>query len=367
MAYLPYAIRLPLNQLGLYRRVRRFKEKYEQIHGFPPSVTDIEGNFNIEKIEYLDQLPDSLLDLLSFHDDMDSFESSLNTTELFIQREYDIFRLRKLLKSLSKREEQILLHFYGINVAEETLTTIGDKFYLTRERVRQIKEKAIRKLKELSGIERIVYKIGDYVRLNLSNQIGRVIEIRRKKCFSDIYVLQMDKGYKKEVEEDDIFCKVFKGKIKKKVSSVDSTKTTERKSNDINDGNIVVKKQREEEFLEGVKVGTKLYYKTQYCTVKKIIENGNNTKLLIEYSDGVIDFVTYNKSMFKEVRSLTKERQSPFQYEKEAQVGDRIIYDSKPCVVLEKKKKYNVVRLTVKYDDGRIISVIGDLSRYKIM
>jgi hypothetical protein len=71
--------------------------------------------------------------------------------------------------------------------------------------------------------------------------------------------------------------------------------------------------------------------------------------------------------MFKEVRSLTKERQSPFQYEKEAQVGERMIYDSKPCVVLEKKKKYNVVRLTVKYDDGRIISVIGDLSRYKIM
>ena len=447
MAYLPYVIRLPLNQLGLYRRVRRFKEKYEQIHGFPPSVTDIEGNFNIDKIEYLDQLPDSLLDLLSFHDDMDSFESSLNTTELFIQREYDIFRLRKLLKSLSKREEQILLHFYGINVAEETLTTIGDKFYLTRERVRQIKEKAIRKLKELSGIERIVYKIGDYVRLNLSNQIGRVIEIRRKKCFSDIYVLQMDKGYKKEVEEDDIFCKVFKDKIKKKVSSVDSTKTTERKSNDINDGNIVVKKQREEEFLEGVKVGTKLYYKTQYCTVKqiieneykkktqstqkeqrkktqkntfkdiahsrqnetknvvedarrevseidelkvgdkiyynklsctvkKIIENGKVSKLIIEYANGVRDVVSYNKSRYVKIqhtrkethnKPLTKTRHINSKIKREAMVGDRIMYGSRPCLVLEKKTMRNSLRLIVKYDDGSLDNVQNDWDKYRIL
>ena len=51
------------------------------------------------------------------------------------------------LQSLNERERNIVEAFFGINQSEMTLEEIGDKFGLTRERVRQIKEKAIRRLR----------------------------------------------------------------------------------------------------------------------------------------------------------------------------------------------------------------------------
>ena len=51
------------------------------------------------------------------------------------------------LKSLNERERQVVEAFFGINQPEMTLEEIGDKYGLTRERVRQIKEKAIRRLR----------------------------------------------------------------------------------------------------------------------------------------------------------------------------------------------------------------------------
>ena len=51
------------------------------------------------------------------------------------------------LQTLSERERNIIEAFFGINQSELTLEEIGDKFGLTRERVRQIKEKAIRRLR----------------------------------------------------------------------------------------------------------------------------------------------------------------------------------------------------------------------------
>jgi RNA polymerase primary sigma factor len=54
------------------------------------------------------------------------------------------------LDQLTPREADILRKFFGIGVPEKTLEEIGIEFNLTRERVRQIKEKAIRKLKTSS-------------------------------------------------------------------------------------------------------------------------------------------------------------------------------------------------------------------------
>ena len=51
----------------------------------------------------------------------------------------------------------------------------------------------------------------------------------------------------------------------------------------------------------------------------------------------------------------------------EVMVGDRIIYNSKPCIVLDKRKKYNIVHLVVKYDDGIIDIVLGDKKKYEIL
>ena len=80
-----------------------------------------------------------MLDVLT-NDDSPMADSSLNQESL--SKEVD-----RALNQLHDREREILKMFFGIGCQEMTLEEIGDKFDLTRERVRQIKEKAIRKLK----------------------------------------------------------------------------------------------------------------------------------------------------------------------------------------------------------------------------
>ena len=55
------------------------------------------------------------------------------------------------------------------------------------------------------------------------------------------------------------------------------------------------------------------------------------------------------------------------QIKKEAMVGDRIMYGSRPCLVLEKKTMRNSLRLIVKYDDGSLDNVQNDWDKYRIL
>lgn len=77
MTTMPYMVRLSLNQLARYRKVRMFKEMFEQQHGYPPSVSDIDVGEDVEpeKIALLYQLPDSLWKLVEFQLDLDLLES----------------------------------------------------------------------------------------------------------------------------------------------------------------------------------------------------------------------------------------------------------------------------------------------------
>ena len=81
----------------------------------------------------------SLLDVLT-NDDSPMADHSLNRESLALE-------IDRALKQLTERERDILKMFFGIGCQEMSLEEIGDKFDLTRERVRQIKEKAIRRLK----------------------------------------------------------------------------------------------------------------------------------------------------------------------------------------------------------------------------
>ena len=100
-----------------------------QVSGRPISVDApfVEGEDN------------SLLDVLT-NDDSPMADADLNKESL--SKEVD-----RALKQLYDREREILKMFFGIGCQEMTLEEIGAKFDLTRERVRQIKEKAIRRLK----------------------------------------------------------------------------------------------------------------------------------------------------------------------------------------------------------------------------
>ena len=89
---------------------------------------------------FVDGEDNSLLDVLA-NDDSPMADATLNQESLSNEVE-------RALRQLHDREREILKMFFGIGCQEMTLEEIGERLDLTRERVRQIKEKAIRKLKK---------------------------------------------------------------------------------------------------------------------------------------------------------------------------------------------------------------------------
>ncbi|HOH25119.1 MAG TPA: sigma-70 family RNA polymerase sigma factor, partial [Bacteroidales bacterium] len=84
----------------------------------------------------------NLLDVL-INDDSPLADRSLMNESLSLE-------IDRALSTLTERESEIVKMFFGLGCQEMTLEEIGDKFGLTRERVRQIKEKAIRRLRSTS-------------------------------------------------------------------------------------------------------------------------------------------------------------------------------------------------------------------------
>lgn len=88
---------------------------------------------------FVDGEDNSLLDVL-INDDAPMADKMLVMESLKAE-------INNALKLLNERERNVIEAFYGINQPELTLEEIGSKYNLTRERVRQIKEKAIRRLR----------------------------------------------------------------------------------------------------------------------------------------------------------------------------------------------------------------------------
>ena len=149
-------VRLPLNQVGSVNKINREINRFEQLNERRPSVDEIAENVDLpqEKIDeamainghqisvdapFIEGEDNSLLDVMANSDaplaDNQLVEESLKS------------EIQNALSALNERERNVLEASYGINQPELTLEEIGTKFGLTRERVRQIKEKAIRKLR----------------------------------------------------------------------------------------------------------------------------------------------------------------------------------------------------------------------------
>lgn len=149
-------VRLPLNQVGSINKIRKVLNKFEQENMRAPSVEELAKELDVapEKIAetmkvsgrqvsvdapFQEGEDNSLLDVLT-NNDSPATDAGLNRDSLSTEVE-------RALMQLHDRERQILKLFFGIGCQEMTLEEIGVKFDLTRERVRQIKEKAIRRLK----------------------------------------------------------------------------------------------------------------------------------------------------------------------------------------------------------------------------
>jgi RNA polymerase primary sigma factor len=150
-------VRLPLNQVGSVNKINRILSKFEQENERRPSVEEISEHLDLpeEKVDealsvnsrhisvdapFADGEDNSLLDVL-VNDDSPTADNQLVIESLRAE-------IKAALKVLNERERSIVEAYFGINQPELTLDEIGTKHGLTRERVRQIKEKAIRRLRE---------------------------------------------------------------------------------------------------------------------------------------------------------------------------------------------------------------------------
>jgi len=155
-------VRLPLNKIGTINKINRAFSELEQKYERPPSADEL--------AEFLDCSPEEVKQSLANsgrHISMDAplvegDESSSSMYDVLLndslpgpEKELVVESLRKdierSLSTLTAREGDVVRLYYGLNGKHPmTLEEIGERFDLTRERVRQIKEKAIRRLKHTS-------------------------------------------------------------------------------------------------------------------------------------------------------------------------------------------------------------------------
>lgn len=152
-------VRLPLNQVGSLNKINKALSRFEQENERRPSAEELADDLEIPADKIADTLKvsgrhisvdapfvegedNSLLDVLINNDSPNADNSLIKES---LGKEID-----RALSTLTEREANIVKHFFGVGYPEMTLEEIGEKFGLTRERVRQIKEKAIRRLRHSS-------------------------------------------------------------------------------------------------------------------------------------------------------------------------------------------------------------------------
>ncbi len=153
-------VRLPLNQVGSLNKINKAFSKLEQEFEREPSAEELAEALEIPETKVADTMriggrhvsmdapfvqgeDNSLLDVLVNHDSPRADTSLMNES---LQKE-----IERSLSTLTEREREVVRLFFGIGMNHGlTLEEIGGKFDLTRERVRQIKEKAIRRLRHTS-------------------------------------------------------------------------------------------------------------------------------------------------------------------------------------------------------------------------
>ncbi len=151
-------VRPPLNQGGTLNKIIKAQQKFEQENERRPSSAELAKELDIAEDKIADTMKvsgrhisvdapfvegedNSLLDVL-VNEDTPNTDKSLINESLAVE-------IERALSTLTEREAEIVKLFFGIAGCQEmTLEEIGDKFGLTRERVRQIKEKAIRRLRQ---------------------------------------------------------------------------------------------------------------------------------------------------------------------------------------------------------------------------
>ena len=153
-------VRLPLNQVGSLNKIKKTSSRLEQKLERPPSPDEI-----ATELEVPDHKIDTALKIATRYVSMDAplavdeetkfldvyVPKDIPETDEYLMHESLGREIQRSLATLSEKERDVINMYYGIGMNHSlTLEEIGSKFNLTRERVRQIKEKAIRRLRHTS-------------------------------------------------------------------------------------------------------------------------------------------------------------------------------------------------------------------------
>ena len=153
-------VRLPLNRVGALHKIGKVSSGLEQEFGREPSPMEIADELDMSTYEVMDTLKTSSRHLsldapLSEGEDnqlLDVLEDELQPPpDQYLMNDALRLAIEKVLSTLTEREAEVIRLYFGIDREEPlTLEQIGERFGLTRERVRQIKERAIRRLRHSS-------------------------------------------------------------------------------------------------------------------------------------------------------------------------------------------------------------------------
>jgi RNA polymerase primary sigma factor len=164
-------VRLPLNQVGSLNKIKKATSRLEQEFERPPSVEEIANKLDIPEHKL-----DKALRITTRYVSMDApiaededtkfldvfVSDDTPRTDTNLMRESLNKEIQRSLSTLTEKERDVINLYYGIGMNHGlTLDEIGAKFNLTRERVRQIKEKAIRRLKHTSRSKLLKAYLGE--------------------------------------------------------------------------------------------------------------------------------------------------------------------------------------------------------------
>jgi len=156
-------VRLPLNRVGAINKIGRALEQLEKAFGREPSINEVAMKMEMTAFEVADVLKTSARHLSldePFKDEdgnnlLDVIESDRYAPpDNTLMKESLQIEIDKVLETLKVREAEIIKLYFGLDGDRPlTLEEIGEHFKLTRERVRQIKEKALRRLRHRSRLD----------------------------------------------------------------------------------------------------------------------------------------------------------------------------------------------------------------------
>lgn len=163
-------VRLPLNQVGSLNKVNQESNRFEQENQRRPSVEELAQRTGIDEEKISQSMAASghhvSIDAPFGEDDDNSMVDVMASgedcrTDKHVDHESMAMELRQVLdKVLKDREKQIVCACFGIGETEKGLEEIGDKMGLTRERVRQIREKSITKLRDSGNVKILMKYLG---------------------------------------------------------------------------------------------------------------------------------------------------------------------------------------------------------------